>query len=87
MEGLVLFIILWVLRKKPFHDGMMVAFFIFFYGLFRFLIEFFREPDLQVGYLLGFLTMGQLLCLAMIAAALLLALCIRWKAQQAAIRP
>lgn len=86
MEGLVLFIILWVLRKKPFQDGMMVAFFIFFYGLFRFFIEFFREPDPQVGYLLGFLTMGQLLCLAMIAAALLLALLIRWKAQRDAIR-
>ncbi len=71
-EGLLLFLILWYLHKKPFKDGMMVAFFMLFYGIFRFIIEFFKEPDPQIGYLLTYLTMGQLLCLAMIAAALLL---------------
>lgn len=73
-EGLLLFLILWYLHKKPFKDGMMVAFFMLFYGIFRFIIEFFKEPDPQIGYLLTYLTMGQLLCLAMIAAALLLML-------------
>ncbi len=77
LEGLVLFIVLWRLRQRSFRDGMMVVFFIFFYGLFRFVIEFFREPDPQIGYLLGFLTMGQILCLAMIATAAALAVALR----------
>ncbi|MFZ0929930.1 MAG: prolipoprotein diacylglyceryl transferase [Syntrophobacteraceae bacterium] len=71
-EGLLLFIILWNLRKKPFKDGMMVGFFLIFYGIFRFIIEFFREPDPQVGFLLTYFTMGQLLCIAMIAAGVVL---------------
>jgi phosphatidylglycerol---prolipoprotein diacylglyceryl transferase len=69
MEGLVLFIVLWSLRQRPFRDGMMVVFFVLFYGIFRFFMEFFREPDAHIGFLLGFLTMGQILCLAMVAAA------------------
>ena len=36
------------------------------YGLVRFFIEFYRQPDAQIGYLWGFLTMGQVLCLIMI---------------------
>jgi phosphatidylglycerol:prolipoprotein diacylglycerol transferase len=73
-EGLLLFVILWYLRKKPFKDGMMVAFFLLFYGIIRFIIEFFRSPDPQVGFLLGYFTMGQILCSAMIVAAVLLVL-------------
>jgi phosphatidylglycerol:prolipoprotein diacylglycerol transferase len=73
LEGLVLFIVLWLLRQRPFRDGMMVAFFTIFYGLFRFVVEFFREPDAQLGFVMGPLTMGQLLCLGMTAAGLVLA--------------
>jgi len=73
-EGVLLFIIMWTLRKRQFKDGMMVVFFLLFYGIFRFIIEFFKEPDPQLGFLLGYFTMGQLLCIAMIAAAGLLAL-------------
>lgn len=73
LEGPVLFVILWWLRRRPFRDGMMVAFFLFFYGCFRFLLEFFREPDAQLGFVLGPFSMGQVLCLLMIASALLLA--------------
>jgi phosphatidylglycerol:prolipoprotein diacylglycerol transferase len=71
-EGLLLFIVMWSLRKKPFKDGMMVAFFLLFYGILRFIIEFFKEPDPQIGFLLAYFTMGQILCFAMIAAALFL---------------
>lgn len=53
---------------------MMVVLFVFFYGVFRFVIEFYREPDPQIGLLLGFFTMGQMLCLAMVLGAALLAL-------------
>ncbi len=73
LEGLVLFIVLWLLRQRPFRDGMMVAFFAIFYGIFRFILEFFREPDVQLGFVWGPFTMGQLLCLAMVAAGLGLA--------------
>jgi len=79
-EGLLLFIIMWNLRKKHFKDGMMVAFFLFFYGAFRFIIEFFREPDPQLGFFLTHstmgLTMGQLLCSGMMVAAVILGLCL-----------
>jgi phosphatidylglycerol:prolipoprotein diacylglycerol transferase len=53
---------------------MMVVFFVLFYGTFRFMVEFVREPDAQIGLLLGYLTMGQVLCLGMIVSAGLLAL-------------
>jgi len=76
LEGLVLFILLWLLRQRAFKDGMMFAFLMFFYGIFRFCLEFFREPDPQLGYILGFLTMGQILCLAMVLAACILAVVI-----------
>ena len=66
LEGLVLFIILWTTRNRKSFTGALVARFLIFYGLFRGLVELFREPDVQVGYLWGFLTMGQLLCLFMI---------------------
>jgi phosphatidylglycerol:prolipoprotein diacylglycerol transferase len=71
-EGLVLFIALWLVRKRRFPDGMMVALFFFLYGLFRFFIEFTREPDSQLGLILGVFSMGQLLCMVMVAAALLI---------------
>jgi phosphatidylglycerol---prolipoprotein diacylglyceryl transferase len=45
---------------------MISAVFIAGYGLFRFVVEFFREPDSQLGYYFGFLTMGQILCFIMI---------------------
>ncbi len=74
-EGLLLFIILWFLRRGRWRDGTMVAFFLLFYGVFRFIIEYFKEPDPQLGYILG-MTMGQILCLGMIAASALLMLCL-----------
>jgi phosphatidylglycerol---prolipoprotein diacylglyceryl transferase len=74
LEGLILFILLWGLRQRGFRDGMMVVFFVFFYGLFRFVVEFFREPDPQIGYVLASFTMGQMLCLTMIVCAGLLAI-------------
>jgi phosphatidylglycerol:prolipoprotein diacylglycerol transferase len=75
-EGFVLFILLWTLRQRQFRDGMMVAFFFFFYGLFRFFIEFFREPDPHLGFILGTLTMGQMLCLMMMGTAVIMTIVI-----------
>lgn len=68
LEGLVLGIILWVYSTKPRAAGKVSGLFLMGYGCFRFIIEFVRLPDSQLGYLaFGWLTMGQLLCLPMIA--------------------
>lgn len=66
LEGLVLFIILYLLHRCKVAAG--VPFFCFFigYGLFRFLVEFVRQPDAHLGFLWGGATMGQLLSLPMI---------------------
>lgn len=77
LEGAVLFTLLWLLRQRAFRDGMMVVFFIFFYGIFRFSLEFFREPDPEIGFLMTHFTMGQVLCTAMVLASVLLAVLIR----------
>jgi len=68
-EGIVLFAILWPLRKfKPF-PGFISGLYVFGYGFFRFFIEFFREPDEQLGFVLLNFSMGQLLCFAMMIGA------------------
>jgi phosphatidylglycerol---prolipoprotein diacylglyceryl transferase len=67
LEGIVLFIVLWTLRKKSPFDGFLLAVYFIGYGLVRFFIEFYRQPDVQLGYYFGFLTMGQILCFIMIS--------------------
>lgn len=65
-EGIVLFIILWSIRKKDKFSGFLLSVYIIGYGAIRFVIEFFRMPDPQLGTLLSFLTMGQILSIFMI---------------------
>ena len=62
-EGLILFLILNLLTKKNlfYKPGKISSYFLIFYSSFRFILEFFREPDPQVGYLLLQMTMGQIL--------------------------
>jgi phosphatidylglycerol:prolipoprotein diacylglycerol transferase len=67
LEGAVLFIILWTYSRKPRPLMSVSGLFLLFYGIFRFLIEFVRVPDVQLGYLAGgWLTMGQILSTPMI---------------------
>jgi phosphatidylglycerol:prolipoprotein diacylglycerol transferase len=62
LEGLVLFIILWLYSGKPKPLGAVSGLFLLGYGSFRFLVEFVRVPDAQYGYLaFNWLTMGQVL--------------------------
>lgn len=83
-EGIVLFAIIWFLRKKKTFDGFSTMLYTSGYGVFRFFIEYFREPDADIGYriakdssapiymntsLLNIST-GQVFCLVMIAAGL-----------------
>jgi len=69
LEGLVLFIILWTYSRKPRPLMSVSGLFLSCYGVFRFLVEFARMPDPQLGFIAGgWLTMGQLLSLPMIVA-------------------
>lgn len=70
LEGLVLFAVLWWFSRKPRPLGQVSGLFLAGYGIFRFFVEFTREPDYFLGLLAGGLSMGQLLSLPMIAAGL-----------------
>lgn len=67
LEGVVLFIILWTYSAKPRPRMAVSALFLICYGAFRFIAEFFRQPDVQKGFIaFNWMTMGQLLSLPMI---------------------
>jgi len=77
LEGLLLFLLLWSQKHKPWQNcpgwphGSILALFLIGYGIMRMFVELFREPDPQIGFLFGFMTMGQTLSLFMIAGGLL----------------
>jgi len=72
LEGLLLFVLLWRLKNVGFRPGAMVCLFLGGYGLSRFIVEFFRQPDPQVGLFWNLFSMGQILCLMMIMGAMIL---------------
>jgi phosphatidylglycerol:prolipoprotein diacylglycerol transferase len=74
LEGIVLFVVLALMvrggaLRRP---GLILGTFVLLYGLARSFSEFFREPDPQLGFLWGGLTMGMVLCVPMILAGLLI---------------
>ena len=72
-EGIILFVVLTIINKKTSRRGIVSASFLILYGLTRFFIEFFRQPDAHIGFVaLEWLSMGQLLCLPMIFAGFVL---------------
>ena len=72
LEGFVLFALIWLFARKPRPTGQISAVFLMGYGLFRFLVEFTREPDYYLGLLAGGLSMGQLLSLPMVLAGVII---------------
>lgn len=72
LEGLCLFVILWLYARKPRYRGQAVAVFVAGYGFFRFIVEFFREPDAYVGDLAFGWSMGQWLSAPMVLAGVAL---------------
>ena len=69
LEGVVLFVILWIYSAKPRPAMAVSGLFLLGYGVFRFGVEFIREPDANIGYLaFNWLTMGQVLSVPMIIA-------------------
>ena len=75
LEGVVLFIVLFALSRKfpPRHRGTFFGIFLVLYGTFRIMVEFIREPDVQLGYLFGgWLTMGMVLSIPLILIGIVL---------------
>jgi len=78
LEGVVLFALLWAVKGRPWQQrpgwphGSILALFLIAYGVLRMVAEQFREPDPQIGFLFGLVTMGQSLSLVMVAGGLLL---------------
>lgn len=76
LEGVVLFTVLWIYSRKPRPLGAVSGMFALLYGIFRFTVEFFRAPDVQIGYLaFGWFTEGQLLSIPLILVGVLLLAC------------
>jgi phosphatidylglycerol:prolipoprotein diacylglycerol transferase len=76
-EGIILFLALWTLEHRSlargwYRPGMLAATFLVGYGVLRFLLEFTRQPDTQLGLVLGPFSMGQLFCAAMVVVGLVL---------------
>ncbi len=72
LEGLVLFTIVFWFSAKPRPKASVGALFLIFYGLQRFIIEFYREPDAHIGLVMGWVSRGQILSLPMIAAGIII---------------
>ena len=68
LEGLVLWAILWIVLKRVKNYGIISSLLLLGYGVFRFMVEFIREPVQQLGFYFGSMTMGQILCFLMILA-------------------
>ena len=72
LEGVVLFVILTVVTRKPRNLGLASGIFLIGYGVFRTIIEFFREPDAHLGLYFSFISKGQILSIPMILAGMLI---------------
>lgn len=72
LEGVVLFIILFVMTRKPRTLGLASGTFLIGYGVFRSFVEFFREPDAHLGLYFSFISKGQILSIPMILIGFLI---------------
>jgi phosphatidylglycerol:prolipoprotein diacylglycerol transferase len=68
-EGLAIFLILWAIRNNPKARPHLLVIYLFLYAATRFLVEFFRQPDPQVGLIALYFTLGQLLSVFMLILA------------------
>ncbi|MGS2724761.1 prolipoprotein diacylglyceryl transferase [Porticoccus sp. GXU_MW_L64] len=72
LEGILLFAILFWVSRKPRPAGLIGGLFLFLYGLFRYLVEFVREPDVGIPLLFDWMTRGQQLCVPMMVVGVVL---------------
>ena len=72
LEGFLVFVILFLYRKHKKFDGELIILYGILYGIARFIAEFYRQPDIQLGFICcGWMSMGQLLSIIMIAISLI----------------
>lgn len=75
LEGVILFLVLWVFSRQERPRFAVSGLFLVLYGIFRFSVEFFREPDVQIGFVaFGWMSKGQLLSIPMIVLGVILLL-------------
>ena len=73
LEGIILFLILNILIFiRKYKIGSSSCIFLIFYGVFRIISEYFREPDIQIGYLFNLFSMGTILSFVMIVSGLVI---------------
>lgn len=72
LEGVVLFIIMYFVTRKPRNLGLASGIFLIGYGVFRSIVEFYREPDAHLGLYFSFISKGQILSIPMILAGMLI---------------
>jgi phosphatidylglycerol:prolipoprotein diacylglycerol transferase len=81
LEGLLLFVLLWLYARKPRGVGQVSGMFLIGYGVLRFIAEFFREPDAFLGLLALGMSMGQWLCMPMVIIGIVM----WWHGSRAAV--
>ena len=80
LEGLILFILInTITLKQKYKVGLSSSLFLIFYGIFRIIAEQFREPDSQLGYLFGNLSMGTILSFIMVISGFVILIILRKK--------
>ena len=80
LEGLILFILINAITlKQKYKTGLSSSLFLIFYGIFRIIAEQFREPDSQLGYLFGNLSMGTILSFVMVISGFVILIILRKK--------
>ena len=79
LEGMLLFVILWWFARKPRPTGLVSGVFLIGYGCFRFIAEYFREPDRDLGLQALGLSRGQWLCVPMVLAGIAVCLIVRFR--------
>lgn len=79
LEGIVVFVIVWISKKFLKFDGALIGMYALGYSLMRFVAEFYREPDAQIGYY-GIFSMGQILSFVMVFASIVILLYAKTKA-------
>jgi phosphatidylglycerol---prolipoprotein diacylglyceryl transferase len=78
LEGVVLFLIVWLFSRKPRPMGAVSGLFLMGYAVQRFIVEYFREPDVGIGYQMWGLTRGQELCIPMFLFGVVVISCAYW---------
>lgn len=79
LEGIVVFVLIFIARKFQRFKGELIILYTLFYSIARFICEFYREPDMHIGFLSFGLTMGQILSIIMILVSLLIFIYLRFK--------